>query len=131
MEADLIKRAKLAEKRKEKLRFSMTRAEENVMKLLTLAGEEFIFQEAFFDEWYFLIADFWLPKRKLIIEVDGHSHDSKEKKKQEAKRRRWLKKKGIGVIRIKNKATYQMTPKVLLDRIKRAERRNKIKKMKI
>ena len=125
MKADLIKRSKIAEKRKKELRKNMTRAESNIMKLLINEGIEFIFQEAFFDEYYFLIADFYLPKYHLCIEVDGFSHNGETKRKQERKRANWLRKKGIGVLRIKNKASYQLTGEKLLERILRAERRIK------
>ncbi len=125
MEKDIVKRAKLAEERKKTLRKNITRAENNILKLLVDAGIEFIFQEAFFDEYYFLIADFYLPKYNLCIEVDGFSHNSEKKRKQERKRAAWLRKKGIGVLRIRNKATYQMTTDMLLKRISRANRRIK------
>ena len=128
MEKDLIKRARLAEKRKKILRKNITRYENNVLKLLVSLGIEFIFQEAFFDRYYFLIADFYLPKYNLLIEVDGNSHNGMEKKKQERKRAIWLRKKGLGVLRIRNKSTLTLTEERLLERIKKAHKRIKRRK---
>jgi len=99
-----------------------------VLALLEKLSFEFIFQEAFFDEWYFIIADFYLPGIKLIIEVDGDSHLGKSQKMKEAKRKRWLAKKGIKVLRIKNKATINMKPNHLHERILRCISKNNNKK---
>ena len=110
---DLIKRAEIAEERVKSLRFNITKSERNILHLLEDLGYEFIFQYALFDEWYFIIADFYLPRFRIIIEVDGPSHLDKDKKKQERKRKTWLEKQGIHVLRIKNSATTSMTKEQL------------------
>ena len=122
-QVDLIERAKIAEERIRKLRRNITIPESIIMELLDKTGERYIFQEAFFDKYYFLIADFFLPDLNVIIEVDGAQHGEEKKRKQEAKRRRWLKSKGITVVRIKNKAAYKMTKNSLLKRIYGAKER--------
>jgi len=120
--ADLIERQELADKRVEYLRLNITNSELRVLNLLNTLGHKYIFQYPIFNEWYFLIADFYLPKYKLIVEVDGYSHFNAESRAKERKRKKWLKTKGISVVRIKNKATRKLSSKQLNDRIKRAIR---------
>jgi len=125
---DLIERAQLAERRVKELRINITKSEERVMMLLDKLGYEYIFQYPEFDEWYFVIADFYLPKYMMMIEVDGDSHLGKEIKLKEAKRKRWLEKSSILVLRIKNKATFNMTPSELENKILRLYYKNNNKK---
>jgi very-short-patch-repair endonuclease len=48
-----------------------------------------------------LIIDFGLPKRNLLIEVDGPSHQ--EKSERDLRRDAWLRAAGFRVLRISNK----------------------------
>lgn len=128
MKTDLIQRARLADERVKYLRDNITYSEERILILLTKLNEKFIFQEPFFDEWYFLIADFYLPKRRLIIEVDGVQHGLPSARKKEAKRRRWLAKQGVKVLRIKNKAADKMTAKELEKRLSRFNKKKRRRK---
>lgn len=126
--ADLIERSKIAEKRVQELRIHSTRSEDRIIALLDNLEHDYIFQHAIFNEWFFLIADFYIPKYKLIIECDGPSHDNIEAKRKEAKRKRWLLSIGIVVLRIKNKATIEMTEKDLEKRINKILSKQKKKK---
>lgn len=117
--ADMIERAELAENRVLELRANSTNSELRVMRLLNDLPYSYIFQYALFNEWFFMIADFYLPVVKIMIEIDGDSHFNLESRKKEAKRKKWLKQKGIEVLRIKNKATKEMTARQLNDRILR------------
>lgn len=119
VKTDLVERAILAEERVKALRINITKSEERVLALLEELPYEFIFQYPCFDEWYFVIADFYLPKLKLMIEVDGESHLGAAQKAKEGKRRRWLNKQGIRVLRIRNKATRKMKKQHLQERILR------------
>jgi len=122
---DLVKRGILAEKRVKALRLNITKSEDRVLELLKELKFSFVFQCPFFDEWYFLIADFYLPAARLIIEVDGWSHEDWVVKHKEAKRLKWLRTQGIDVLRIKNKATINMTSKELYNRIERKLKKRK------
>jgi very-short-patch-repair endonuclease len=122
---DLVARAILAEERVEELRVNITKSENRIMKLLDKLEYEYIFQYSIFDEWFFIIADFYIPEFKLMIEVDGDSHLGVVQKKKETKRKRWLLKKGIQVLRIKNKATIKMNAKQLNSRILKFVDKNK------
>lgn len=122
---DLIARAKIAEERVTKLRKNITVPESIILGLLEELNLEFVFQKPFFNDMYFLIADFYLPEHKLCIEVDGSSHQGAKKKRQENRRKWWLRKKGIEVLRIRNKAAYKMRITDLAVRIDRAVKKNR------
>lgn len=126
--ADLIERRTIADERIKELRINSTRSEDRVIKLLDNLEYKYIFQYAIFNEWYFLIADFYIPKYKLIIEVDGPSHFNIESRRKEAKRKRWLLGMGIVVLRIKNNATIEMTERDLKKRITKVLSKQKKKR---
>ena len=117
--ADLIERQKLADKRVKKLRQNITNSEMRVMVLLDKLPYSYIFQYAIFNEWYFIIADYFLKEINLMIEIDGSQHEAKESRKKEYKRKIWLREQGIEVLRIKNKATVNLTAQQLSDRIRK------------
>jgi very-short-patch-repair endonuclease len=48
------------------------------------------------------IIDFYCPKLKLAIEIDGDVHDLKRQKRQDKTRQEYLEKLGIKFVRIKN-----------------------------
>jgi very-short-patch-repair endonuclease len=48
------------------------------------------------------IADFWCPRKMLMIEVDGEYHDTPKQKKADNYRDKMLNEKGITTIRVKN-----------------------------
>lgn len=118
--ADLVERALLADERAKELRVNSTKSEDRITTLLNKLKIEYEFQRPFFNEWFFIIADFYLPGVKLCIEVDGESHFNEYARRKEKKRSRWLLKQGIKVLRIKNKATESMTACQLKGRIDRA-----------
>ena len=45
------------------------------------------------------IADFYCPAAKLVIEVDGASHQSKKAKEYDAARDHWMRQQGIYILR--------------------------------
>lgn len=65
----------------------------------------------------YIIVDFYLPKIKLVIEVDGEYHDTEEQRYKDSNRDSWLKMQKIKILRIKNKEAYGMTYSHLLNRI--------------
>lgn len=48
------------------------------------------------------VIDFYCPKLKLAVEIDGDVHDLPDQKKYDAKRQKYLEDFGIKFIRIKN-----------------------------
>ena len=49
------------------------------------------------------IADFYCPKEKLVVELDGQPHFTEEGKKYDAKRTKYLESLGLTVVRFENK----------------------------
>lgn len=58
------------------------------------------------------IADFFLPKRQMIVEVDDSGHE--RRKFKDAKRTKFLNERGYSVARIKNNDIYGLTLKGFL-----------------
>lgn len=77
-----------------------TKAEEAIEPAIAALGRPYRFQHPFFGNHYFV--DFALTEDKIIIEVDGRSHNSKEAKKDDAERTKVLEKQGWTVVRCKN-----------------------------
>ncbi len=46
------------------------------------------------------ILDFYCPKARLAVEVDGRGHDVEERFRHDQRRAAWLKELGIGTLRI-------------------------------
>lgn len=59
------------------------------------------------------IADFWCPKAKLVIEVDGGYHNSSGQRAHDNLRDAVMRRKGISVIRFKNEEVMKNLPAVL------------------
>lgn len=53
----------------------------------------------------FYIADFLIPDRRLVVEIDGPSHDHRQQ--YDAKRTAYIKRKGFTVIRFTNTEVMQ------------------------
>jgi len=50
-------------------------------------------------------ADFACPSARLIIEVDGHTHDDDEAQARDRERQSWLERLGWTVLRFRDEAT--------------------------
>lgn len=86
-----------------KLRYNMTKSEWRCKSYLESHNINFVFQEAVrgkSGKLYF--ADFYFPKTKTILEIDGGYHNTKEQKVKDKERTIDLKNKGFRVIRITN-----------------------------
>lgn len=81
-----------------------TKAEMIVAQYLIKEGIYFIFQKGFIKPFH-RIVDFYLPKRKIIIEVDGKIHDFLVEKDLE-KDVRWATERDMQGIRIKNEQIF-------------------------
>ena len=84
------------------LRKNSTDAERRVwskLRLRQLNGFQFYRQRIIVN----YIVDFFCPKAKLIIEVDGSQHYSGEKQKSDFKRDEYLKRIGIKVLRFSDR----------------------------
>jgi len=61
----------------------------------------------------FYIVDFYCPKLKLVIEVDGHIHDLKERKEYDLEREAYLKGSGLQILRFANEQVMNDLDSVL------------------
>jgi very-short-patch-repair endonuclease len=61
------------------------------------------------------VVDFFIPKHRIVIELDGDSHQSEEARRHDAKRTRILRQiSGLEVIRIPNREVYENPQAVAL-----------------
>ncbi|WP_246615764.1 endonuclease domain-containing protein [Aquimarina litoralis] len=59
------------------------------------------------------IVDFYCPKEKMIIELDGEIHNQAKKQEYDQKRTKYLEGLGFAVIRFENKMVFESLPSVL------------------
>ncbi len=66
------------------------------------------------------IADFYCPALKLVVEIDGTSHDSPEAQRYDQDRTESLfEARGLRVIRLRNEAVLRATPEQIRQAIRR------------
>jgi very-short-patch-repair endonuclease len=102
----------LTKERARELRRNMTEAERRLWALLRrkkLAGHRFR-RQAPIGPYY---ADFFCPRARLIIEVDGTFHGDKEQNERDEVRARWLEARGCRVIRFWNKHVFMYPDRVI------------------
>ena len=66
------------------------------------------------------IVDFYIPKKQLVIEIDGIQHLTKENKEKDLERDRFLEGEGLKVLRISNesiRSNFTDVCQIILDHI--------------
>ena len=92
-----------AERYKHILEVNATYAE-RLLKTFLTGKIDFEFQKIIYtDNKHFFIADFYIPSKNLIIELDGEYHDNAKQQEKDIWRTKILKSLGYRVIRFKNK----------------------------
>ena len=77
---------------------------ERLLKTFLTGKIDFEFQKIIYtDNKHFFIADFYIPSKNLIIELDGGYHDEAKQQEKDIWRTKILKSLGYRVIRFKNK----------------------------
>lgn len=77
---------------------------ERLLKTFLTGKIDFEFQKIIYtDNKHFFIADFYIPSKNLIIELDGEYHDDAKQQEKDIWRTKILKSLGYKVIRFKNK----------------------------
>ena len=77
---------------------------ERLLKAFLTGKINFEFQKIIYtDNKHFFIADFYIPSKNLIIELDGEYHDDAKQQEKDIWRTKILKSLGYKVIRFKNK----------------------------
>ena len=75
-----------------------------MLKAFLTGKIDFEFQKIIYtDNKHFFIADFYIPSKNLIIELDGEYHDNAKQQEKDIWRTKVLKSLGYRVIRFKNK----------------------------
>lgn len=100
-----------------------TKSELVMKSRLERMGIGFLFQKGFIKDKGFYIIDFYLPKHKLCIEVDGSSHFNKKGIDRDHWKNQYLTKdRGFGILRITNSETWRLTDSAIYDLIKNCAR---------
>ena len=96
-------RENIAEHYKHILEVNATYAE-RLLKIFLTGKIDFEFQKIIYtDNKHFFIADFYIPSKNLIIELDGEYHNDAKQQDKDIWRTQILKSLGYEVIRFKNK----------------------------
>lgn len=109
-----IHNRKHLESRRKDLRKNGTPAESFLWKYLSksqLSGRKFRRQHSISH----YIVDFYCPKEKLIIELDGEYHNHPNSQEYDEKRTKYLNDLGFKVIRFENKMVFDHLPSVLTE----------------
>jgi very-short-patch-repair endonuclease len=85
-----------------------------MIKNKQLVGDRFLRQ---YSIGHFVV-DFYCPKYKLAVELDGHGHFTEEGRKYDAKRTEFLNSLGVNVIRFENFEVFEY-PERTLEEIKK------------
>ena len=99
----------LANSRAKELRLNSTESEKIFKVKLKLSGFNYCFQYPLYTENTFYIADFYLPKYRLIIEIDGEYHDDPKQRIKDNHRTKDIEKLGLKVLRINNSSVKEMS----------------------
>jgi very-short-patch-repair endonuclease len=105
---------KLLKTRRKQLRNNLTPAEAALWECIKnsqLKGKKFRRQHSIGS----YIVDFYCPELKLVIELDGQSHDSNDQYLYDQRRTNFLFKNGIKVIRFENKDVLKNLDGVLVE----------------
>lgn len=79
-------------------------------KMRVACPVKFQFQRGFIKGGYFAIVDFYIPSRKLCIEIDGEYHNDPEQQRKDKHRDNWLRTaRKMKVRRITNKQAINMS----------------------
>ena len=107
-----IDKQKTLFKRKKDLIERITPSEAIFKKRLEDAKIRFMFQKGFIQGKNYVIVDFYIPKRKICIEIDGGYHNTESQIKRDRNKDFYLEKqRGFKVVRIKNEdvATFDLS----------------------
>lgn len=109
--------------RRRELRKNMTFSEKLVWTYLRKKKLQERFLRQYSVDYY--VIDFYCPKLKLAVEIDGDVHEMPEQKIYDMQRQGYLEKFGITFVRIKNEELLE-NPDLALDRIEQAVKKLKM-----
>jgi len=97
-----------------------TPAEREIRRMLKYLGVYYKPQKAFFHRGTLYVVDFFLPNKKIVIEVDGIQHSIDKRQVEYDKRRTEFleSKRGVKVVRFTNSEVLE-TPDFVFDQLER------------
>lgn len=98
----ILKRISYSESFKEELRKNATKAELLFKANLDSYEIEYEFQKEVITRKSFIVADFYIPSLKLMVELDGGYHNDKEQKKKDRQKDIEYHNNGFNVLRMMN-----------------------------
>jgi len=105
--------------RRIKLKDNPTKSENIFRTKLTSLKEGYIFQKIIYKDSFYSIVDFYIPKRNLIIEIDGGYHEEEEQIAKDKWRENNLKSLGFkNILRFTNEQVYDLDTETLDKAIK-------------
>lgn len=110
---------RLASKYKKELRKKATPQEKKVHAILKVHFPSVQFQKSFLTGPSIIIVDFFIPRRGVVIEIDGNHHYNGEQAFKDRQRDAYLRKRGFKVIRVKNREIDTIDFKTLVETAKR------------
>lgn len=115
------KKKALGKKYERELRENQTPAERMFKKLLRQVKKEYDlkfeckFQKGWYEDEAFYISDFYFPRSKMTVELDGMQHSNPHQMRKDERKSRHLRALGIGTIRLKNQMVYDMNSDKMMD----------------
>lgn len=107
------------------LRNRLTKSEKHFKKLLSKINIRHTSQKIIYKEKSFYIADFYIPEKRLCIEIDGGYHTTPEQIVKDTERDAYLLANGYATWRMTNEEANALTTDALLQRL--AEFKNVVK----
>lgn len=104
-------------KRRSELLEKSTSAEKSACAILRKMNIQFVKQYPIWTGRKQYYADIYIPKLKLIIEIDGAYHFNREQKRKDENRSAGIRRLGYHVCRLENKDAYN--PKKMANKLKR------------
>lgn len=92
---------KLNSEYRKSLKRKATPVENKMQSILKQCKIHFMFQKGWLKDGFF-ISDFYIPKSRTVIEIDGDYHETPEQQEIDRKKDNYYKKRGFKVLRFKN-----------------------------
>ena len=106
---EMLRKLKVCGERIQGLRTRATPAERRFRGFLCHSKIKFKFQRAFIKKGGFVIADFYIPSKKLVIEIDGGYHFTPSQQSKDKWKEKYLKDNyGIDTMRFTNERVFEM-----------------------
>lgn len=113
---EIAEQVNILSQREERLRERPTKYETRMLGLLASSKEQYIFQKVFPTKNSYAIADFWLPERRVCMEIDGRYHNKPKHAQYDAERDKQIEELwGAKTIRIQNKEVDKMKVEDILN----------------